>query len=623
MGGIGTDLVSGLNGHLVFGFGGGPDRRLAGAEWVGVGLDVVIMEHTVRTGEFDGRFEELVGAVREVHHDPVGPPLVSRDVPDVAVDRGHPVFDPVSLGVPAEILDRDRVEIDADAVGSAFGRRDDEGTDASEHIEETLAGLDRFDDAVAFGREPRREIHLGDVEFERTAVLAVDGLGVLTDEAVPPPDPEFALDRRGTVDDGPGRQIGRPDRLGDRLGAFVVVLVDDDDLAEAFVGGVEPEDVVRKRLGLAAIERAFDDLELGVDSELERLGIDRRIEREIYLAVLDGDLVIARQRPDFGESLSHRLAVLTGDPDTADRHTEPWATAAVSVTLRCDGRSPSWGPERDAFVHGRPNAGMLTFVGLGLYDEHSITVEGRDAIADADRVFAEFYTSKLAGSTVEELSAYHGAEIQLRDRRGVEEEPEPILETAESGDVVFLTAGDTMISTTHVDLRLRADERGIDTHIVHGTTAGSAAASLTGLQNYRFGKATTLPFPYAHGGDGVPKSVLRTIADNRERGLHTLVYLDIKVGIGPSGRDPDHEEYMTADGAAALFAEELDAIGVAVARAGGQDPIVAADRLPALADRSFGEPLHLLVIPGDLHVIEHDALSQLAGAPEGTLPEPV
>ncbi|MEF8778981.1 MAG: diphthine synthase [Natronomonas sp.] len=266
---------------------------------------------------------------------------------------------------------------------------------------------------------------------------------------------------------------------------------------------------------------------------------------------------------------------------------------------------------------------MLTFVGLGLYDERSVTVEGRDAIADADRVFAEFYTSKLAGATVEELSAYHDAEIEVRDRTGVEQNPGPILDAAAAGDAVFVTAGDTMISTTHVDLRLRADERGIDTHVIHGTTAGSAAASLTGLQNYRFGKATTLPFPYAHGGEGVPGSVLETIEDNRSRGLHTLVYLDIKVGIGPGGPDPDHEEYMTAEYAAALLSEELDAVGVALARAGGPDPVVAADRLSALADRAFGDPLHLLVIPGDLHVVEHDALSSLAGAPEGVLPDPV
>jgi len=266
---------------------------------------------------------------------------------------------------------------------------------------------------------------------------------------------------------------------------------------------------------------------------------------------------------------------------------------------------------------------MLTFVGLGLYDERSITAEGADALADADRIFAEFYTSKLAGATVEDVEARHGIEIEERDRAGVEESPDPILEAAESGDAAFVTAGDAMISTTHVDLRLRAERRGIDTRVVHGTTAGAAAASLSGLQNYRFGKATTLPFPYAHGGDGVPESVLGTIADNRERGLHTLVYLDIKIGIGPGGRDPDHEEYMTADRAAGLLAEELDAVGVAIARAGSPDPVVAADRLSALAGREFGDPLHLLVIPGELHVVEREALAELGGAPESALPDPV
>jgi diphthine synthase len=266
---------------------------------------------------------------------------------------------------------------------------------------------------------------------------------------------------------------------------------------------------------------------------------------------------------------------------------------------------------------------VLTFVGLGLYDERSITLEGRDAVRAADRVFAEFYTSTLGGATVADLEAFHGVDVEVRDREGVERAPDPILEAAADGDAVFLTAGDTMLSTTHVDLRLRAAERGIDTRVVHGTTAEAAAASLSGLQNYRFGKATTLPFPWAHGGDGVPASVVETIAANRERGLHTLVFLDIKVGTGPTGPDPDHEEYMTADRAAALLAAELDAVGIAVARAGGPDPVLEADELSALADRSFGDPLHLLVIPGDLHVVEHDALVELAGAPIDVLPDPV
>ena len=211
---------------------------------------------------------------------------------------------------------------------------------------------------------------------------------------------------------------------------------------------------------------------------------------------------------------------------------------------------------------------MLTFIGLGLYDERSITVEGQEALRAADHAYAEFYTSRLVGADVADLETYHGVDIEVRDRPGVEQDPDDMLAKAAASDVAFLTAGDTMISTTHADLRLRAEERGIETRVIHGVTAQSAASSLTGLQNYRFGKAVTLPFPYAHGGDRVPESVTETIEANRERGLHTVVYLDIKVGMGPRGPDPDHEEYMTADHAAALFAEEWrDELAVVVARA--------------------------------------------------------
>ncbi|MFD1589250.1 diphthine synthase [Halorientalis brevis] len=250
---------------------------------------------------------------------------------------------------------------------------------------------------------------------------------------------------------------------------------------------------------------------------------------------------------------------------------------------------------------------MLTFVGLGLYDERSITVAGQDALRRADRVFAEFYTSKLVGTTVADLEAHHDVTIEVRDRAGVEQDPDPILDAAEDSETVFLTAGDTMISTTHVDLRLRAHDRGIETRVVHGTTAQTAASSLTGLQNYRFGKATTLPFERSHGGEGVPQSVVDTIDTNREQGLHTLVYLDIKA---------EEEEYMTADTAASLLASEYDeTLAVAVCQAGSDDPTVVADSLSELAEQRFGPPLHLLIVPGDLHLIEQDALAELAGAP--------
>jgi len=261
---------------------------------------------------------------------------------------------------------------------------------------------------------------------------------------------------------------------------------------------------------------------------------------------------------------------------------------------------------------------MLTFIGLGLYDEQSITCEGRAALRAGDRVFAEFYTSKLLGATVTELEAAHDVDIEVRERAGVEQDPEAILSAAEDEDVAFLTAGDTMISTTHSDLRIRAEDRGIETRVIHGVTAETAASGLTGLQNYRFGKAVTLPFPFVHGAGDVPPSVIESVEANQERGLHTLVYLDIKVDYHKRRGGPDLEDpYMTASYAAELLAAEWDedALGVVVARAGSPEPLVAADRLSALADREFGEPLHMLVLPGELHHVEADALAALADAP--------
>ena len=246
---------------------------------------------------------------------------------------------------------------------------------------------------------------------------------------------------------------------------------------------------------------------------------------------------------------------------------------------------------------------MLSFVGLGLFDERSITIEGRDTMAVADRVFLEWYTSTLPGCDITDLEAFHGIPIHRLDRAAVEQDPERILTTAEDKHVVFLTGGDPLISTTHIDLRLRAEQRGIETQLVHAPSAATAASGLTGLQNYRFGKSTTIPFPGTIT-ETVPQSVVDTIVDNRERGLHTLAYLDI---------DGETDSYLDAAVAAEALASELqDIIGVVVGRAGSPNPTVTAGPLEELATQEFGPPLHLLVIPGELHDMERQALETFA-----------
>jgi diphthine synthase len=257
---------------------------------------------------------------------------------------------------------------------------------------------------------------------------------------------------------------------------------------------------------------------------------------------------------------------------------------------------------------------MLTFIGLGLYDEKDITVKGLEAIRRADIVYAEFYTSSLIGTTVEKMEDFYGKKVTVLKREDVEQDPLWLLE-AKDRNVVFLTGGDAMVATTHIDLRLRAMDAGIETKLIHAPSISSAVSGLTGLQNYRFGKSTTIPFPYTRGTKTViSEAPYDIIKMNKKNDLHTLVFLDI-----------DREKgFMDIRKAVSLLLEMegirsegllINTLGVGVARAGSEIPSVRADYLELLKEYDFGGPLHVLIIPASLHFIEAEALIRLCGAP--------
>ena len=112
---------------------------------------------------------------------------------------------------------------------------------------------------------------------------------------------------------------------------------------------------------------------------------------------------------------------------------------------------------------------MLFFVGLGLYDEKDISLKGLEAVRTADAVYAEFYTSRLMGTSLEKLQGLYGKSIHLLSRPEVEGDP-AWLEEAREKNVAFLVGGDPMVSTTHLDLRLRALEMGIKTKVIHSSS---------------------------------------------------------------------------------------------------------------------------------------------------------
>ncbi len=254
----------------------------------------------------------------------------------------------------------------------------------------------------------------------------------------------------------------------------------------------------------------------------------------------------------------------------------------------------------------------LVFVGLGLNSEKGISLQGLEEAQTANAVFMELYTSLLPDFSLPNLEKLIGKPVQLLSRQNLEEENgKALFDATKEGKAVFLVSGDPFIATTHVTLRIEAAKQKIPTRIVHGSSILSAIVSVSGLENYKFGKTVTIPF-----AENFSETPYNVIAQNKQAGLHTLCLLDLKV---------DEKRYMTINQALTLMkqVEEKrkqgivgdDVLVVGLARAGSSRPTLKAGFVRDVLDFDFGEPPMTLIFPGQLHFMEVDALIAFAGAP--------
>ena len=247
----------------------------------------------------------------------------------------------------------------------------------------------------------------------------------------------------------------------------------------------------------------------------------------------------------------------------------------------------------------------LCFIGLGLADEKDISVKGLEMVKACERVYLEFYTSTLRCSQ-KELEKFYGKEVILADREIVEKKAEEtILKDAKTKEVAFLVVGDIFSATTHMDLWLRASELGIKTRFIHNAGVFSAISE-TGLQLYKFGKTTSIPFPTEKWK---PESPYDIIKQNLENGAHTLILLDLS---------PKDDKFMTINEAVKYLLEieekrnegvfTKNTFCVGCARLGSEEQVIRSGRAQKLAKTEFGKPLHCLIVPSKLHFLEEKAL---------------
>lgn len=188
----------------------------------------------------------------------------------------------------------------------------------------------------------------------------------------------------------------------------------------------------------------------------------------------------------------------------------------------------------------------LALIGIGPGKVSSMTLEAVELARHADVRLYEAYTALWSEEALHELESEIGS-IQ-RVMRPTIEQPEDLLEMARTQYVAVLVVGDPMQATTHIDLQLRAERAGIPVHVVHGISITTLVPGATGVSNYKFGRSTTLTYPY---GEWIATSPLEVMVQNYSQKLHTLVLFD----LDPSGAGTGDQRPMKASDAAESIAK--------------------------------------------------------------------
>ena len=180
-----------------------------------------------------------------------------------------------------------------------------------------------------------------------------------------------------------------------------------------------------------------------------------------------------------------------------------------------------------------PESGLL-LIGMGPGRNSAMTVEAKNAAKAADFRRYEAYTALWPEEDLIALEKDIGR-IEKVMRPEVEN-PVELFKLAKNNLVALLIVGDPLQATTHVDLQLQALESGIECLVYHGVSITTLVTGGVGLSNYKFGRQTTITYPYE---GWVATSPLEIIAINMYQSQHTLALLDLDpTGAGTGKQIP-------------------------------------------------------------------------------------
>ncbi len=249
----------------------------------------------------------------------------------------------------------------------------------------------------------------------------------------------------------------------------------------------------------------------------------------------------------------------------------------------------------------------LRFVGIGLGTRNYLTKAAEDALLSSEKVYLDKYTGYISPDLEGYLREMLKERLVHANREVLEDHIHDLIDEAREKIVSIAVTGDPFIATTHISILIEAIKRRVNTELIHGVSIVSAAISCSGLSSYKFGRTVTIPKAATYE---VLEGIYHVIARNQEMGLHTLLLLDTAGGGLTIGEATNYliktEERMGLG----LFGEEK--IAVALAHVGIPSMTKKCDLIKTLPRLVLPPPPHVLIIPGELHFIEKEALKTIA-----------
>jgi diphthine synthase len=234
---------------------------------------------------------------------------------------------------------------------------------------------------------------------------------------------------------------------------------------------------------------------------------------------------------------------------------------------------------------------MLYLIGLGL-NERSISKEALEIIPRCKRVYLEGYTIDLP-YTEQALVDEIGKKVVLVDRKKVESLE--IVDEAKKMDIALLVYGSPLTATTHIALIQEALASGIKYRIINNASILDAVAE-TGLQLYKFGKITSMPY-WKQSYE--PDSFMEVIKENQSIKAHSLILIDINMNIDKS--------IEQLEKSAKKHDVKLGKLVVCQCLGTKRQKILYRD-INEIREFSGVQKPYCIIIPGELHFLEKEFL---------------